>query len=213
MLVSKRNLLAAGVSLAPLRISAPALAQAQSASPAVAPIESFNASLLGVMKAGSKTPFSQRFQMLAPAVDQTFDLERILRVSVGSGWSTLPPAQQQRLLAIFRAFTIVTYVANFHSYKGRTITVAPTTRAIGASQIVSSTIHRPQRDSVRIDYVMADAGGAWKVQDILLDGSISRVAVQRSDFASLVSPGNASRLIALLSKKVSVLSNGAVTFP
>src|ERR1700710_673271 len=130
MMVSKRSLLAAGLSVALLRVSAPAIAQAQSATPAIAPIASFNESLLGVMKAGSKTPFSQRFQMLSPAVDQTFDLERILRVSVGSAWSTLPPAQQQRLLVIFRAFTIVTYVANFHSYKGRTITVSPVTRAI-----------------------------------------------------------------------------------
>jgi phospholipid transport system substrate-binding protein len=47
--------------------------------------------------------------------------------------------------------------------------------------------------------------------DVLLDGTISRVAVQRSDFASLVTQGNASQLISSLRSKVSTLSNGSMT--
>jgi phospholipid transport system substrate-binding protein len=49
------------------------------------------------------------------------------------------------------------------------------------------------------------------VQDILLDGTISRVAVQRSDFAALLSQGNATQLIASLEQKVSTLSGGAIS--
>jgi phospholipid transport system substrate-binding protein len=49
------------------------------------------------------------------------------------------------------------------------------------------------------------------VQDILLDGTISRVAVQRSDFTSLLSQGSATQLIASLEQKVSTLSAGAIS--
>jgi phospholipid transport system substrate-binding protein len=149
--------------------------------------------------------------MLAPAVDAAFDLQGILRISVGALWSTLPPAQQQTLLQVFRSYTIANYVANFHSYKGRVIDVQPTTRPVGSQRVVTTTITKPGRDPLRIDYVMRDEDSGWKVVDVLLDGTISRVAVQRSDFASLVSSGDASGLIKSLRSKVSLLSNGSMS--
>jgi len=38
--------------------------------------------------------------------------------------------------------------------------------------------------------------GEWKAVDVLADGSISRVAVQRSDFRSLLASGDAPALLA-----------------
>jgi phospholipid transport system substrate-binding protein len=221
MSVSRRIFLATGVAAALL----PAIACAQSdaspassASAAIQPIADFDAALLTVMKAGQTAPFPQRYQMLTPSVDRVFDLERILRVSVGSYWSALPPAQQAKLEEVFRSFIVATYVSSFRTYHGDTISVSPTTRAIGADQVVTSTFQRASADPLRIDYVMGISTGqnsgqgasAWRVQDILLDGTISRVAVQRSDFASLLSQGDASRLIASLTQKISVLSDGTI---
>lgn len=207
MTVSRRKLLAMSVPL----VMAAGGARAQTASGPTATIQQFYVPLLQIMKEGRSTPFQQRYQTLAPAVDQAFDLEGILRVSVGAYWSSVPAAQQQTLFTVFRAFTVANYVSNFHAYKGRVIAVSPTTRAVGAQQIVSTTITKPSRDPLRIDYVMRNESGGWKVVDVLLDGTISRVAVQRSDFASLVTKGDASQLIATLKSKVSALSNGAIT--
>lgn len=209
MTVSRRKLMAMSLPLVMAAGSGRAFAQADSGAPAT--ISHFYVVLLQIMKEGRDTPFQQRYQTLAPAVDQAFDLEGILRVSVGSYWPSLPPAQQQSLLAVFRAFTIANYVANFHSYKGRVIHVSPTTRPVGASQVVSSTITKPGRDGLRIDYVLRQESAGWKVVDVLLDGTISRVAVQRSDFASLVTKGDASQLISTLKSKVSTLSDGAIS--
>ncbi len=187
-----------------------AWAQAAVGSP-TAPIQALNQALIAVMKAGEAAPFAKRYQMLAPTVDQVFDLQRILRVSVGVYWGTLPAAQKQKLLQVFRSFIVATYVANFHTYNGEVSSVSPTTRAVGAEQVVSSSLAKPSGDTLRIDYVMGQTPTGWKIQDILLDGTISRVAVQRSDFASLLSDGNASRLIASLEQKVATLSSGAIT--
>ncbi|GAB0116377.1 ABC transporter substrate-binding protein [Acidisoma sp. 7E03] len=208
MVASRRVFLAAFGATA----LSPAVGWADTGSTAVtAPVEALNQGLIAVMKAGDQASFLQRFQTLAPIVDRVFDLPRILRISVGAYWSTLPPEQQQKLLQVFRSFIVATYVANFHSYNGEVSSVSPTTRAVGAQQVVTSALAKPSGDNLRIDYVMGQAGGAWKIQDILLDGTISRVAVQRSDFASLLSDGNASRLIASLQQKVSTLSSGAIS--
>jgi phospholipid transport system substrate-binding protein len=205
MTVSRRKLLAFTV---PLVMAAGGAGAQTSGAPDT--VNQFYTVLLQIMKEGRGTPFSQRYQTLAPAVDQAFDLQGILRVSVGSYWSSLPPAQQQTLLSVFRAYTIANYVSNFHSYKGRVINVSPNTRTVGVSQIVTTTITKPQRDPLRIDYVLRNESVGWKIVDVLLDGTISRVAVQRSDFASLVTAGDASRLIATLKTKVSNLSDGAI---
>jgi phospholipid transport system substrate-binding protein len=205
---SRRQLMAMTL---PLVLAARQAAAQAAADPATIPVTQFYGVLLLAMKAGRSTPFPQRYQMLAPAVDAAFDLAGILRISVGAFWSTLPPAQQQALLQVFRTYTIANYVANFHSYKGRVIDVQPTTRAVGSERVVTTTITKPGKDPLRIDYVMRDEDAGWKVVDVLLDGTISRVAVQRSDFASLVSAGNATPLINSLRSKVSILSNGSMS--
>ena len=56
---------------------------------------------------------------------------------------------------------------------------------------------------------MRQGGGAWKAVDVLADGSISRVAVQRSDFRRLVGRGGAQALIESLNRKTADLSGGA----
>jgi phospholipid transport system substrate-binding protein len=206
MAVSRRVLLAAVSAAAVL----PRLADAQAASP-TAPILTLNAALIAVMKAGDSIPFAKRYGMLAPAIDEGFDLPRIIAVSVGSYWGSLPEAQQQKLLLVFRSFIIADYVANFHSYDGEVAAVGPLTRAVGAEQVVTSTLTKPSGDVVRIDYVMGQVASRWQVQDILLDGTISRVAVQRSDFSALLAQGDARPLIASLAQKVSTLSGGAIS--
>ncbi|MCB8876734.1 ABC transporter substrate-binding protein [Acidisoma silvae] len=208
MLVSRRIFLAAACSTA--LVPPAALAQTAAGAP-TAPVSTLNAGLIAVMKAGDQTSFLERFQTLAPIVDQVFDLSRILRVSVGSYWSGLPVAQQEKLQAVFRSFIIATYVANFHSYSGEVSSISPQTRSVGAEQVVTSSLAKSSGDSLRIDYVMGQNAMGWKIQDILLDGTISRVAVQRSDFASLLSDGNATQLIASLEQKVSTLSAGAIS--
>jgi phospholipid transport system substrate-binding protein len=73
--------------------------------PVLVPAHQLIGSLLQIMKAGSTTPFSKRFDMLAPVIDQTFDLTAILQASVGtSTWQSLSPEQQEMLLKAFRRY-------------------------------------------------------------------------------------------------------------
>jgi phospholipid transport system substrate-binding protein len=205
---SRRSFLGQALAGAAIFSASPAFAQADGS--LTAPIGTLGNALLAVMRLGKQTPFPQRYNMLAPAVDQAFDLEDVLRVSVGSYWSGLPASQQRKLLQAFRSFIIATYVSNFKSYDGQIFSISPTIRTVGADRVISTTLDKPQGDPLRMDYVMHETPMGWRVRDILLDGTISRVAVQRSDFASQLSQGDASRLIGSLDQKVSVLSDGSM---
>jgi phospholipid transport system substrate-binding protein len=177
---------------------------------AVATIDRFNAALLAAMKAGRQTSFQSRYQMLAPAVEQAFDLPAVLAVSVGPRWSSLPADQQSRLLDAFRRYTVASYVANFDHYNGQTFSVLPQARSLGSGEVVVGTRIASASDSNDLDYVMRQTPSGWKVVDVLADGSISRVAVQRSDFRSLLTSGGGDALLASLQRKTSDLSGGAL---
>jgi phospholipid transport system substrate-binding protein len=177
--------------------------------PAVA-VGRLNDALLQTMRDGTTTPFPQRFQALAPVIEQVFDLAAILRTSVGLRWDQIPPAQQQTLMQVFRQFTTASYAANFDHFDGQRFELLPDRRSVG-SDVVIATRYVQRDDSTRIDYVMHPADGGWKAVDVLLDGAISRVAVQRSDFRSLLNTGNAEALIHSLQDKVAQLSGGTIT--
>jgi len=175
-----------------------------------APIVALDSALMTVMKLGKGTPFPQRADMLAPVLRAALDLPTILRVSVGPGWADLPQPQQVSLLAAFESFTIVSYAANFDTYSGERFDVLPDLRSAGSDQIVQTLLVPTSGASIPLDYVMRQEGGLWKAVDVLLDGAISRVAVQRSDFRSLLRPGDASALTESLQRKVKDLSAGTM---
>jgi len=172
------------------------------------PIGTLYAGLQTVMRMGPSAPFQQRFDRLAPVIDQVFDLDTILRSSVGLRWSALDEAARQTLSAVFRGFTIASYTANFDSDSGEKFEVLPQTRAVAGDTVVESRLLPAHGDPVRIDYVMRGEPMGWRAVDVLLDGTISRVAVQRSDFRSLLAGGNPAPLIASLRNKVARLEAG-----
>jgi phospholipid transport system substrate-binding protein len=177
---------------------------------AVAPVRELSDALLRIMHAGSGTPFAQRFAMLAPVVDRVFNLPAILQVSVGPSWSTLSPEQQTALLAAFRRYTVASYVNSFDNFNGQHFDIVPDTRSLpNGEQTAQTRIVSSSGESHELDYVMRQENGAWRATDVLADGSISRVAVQRSDFRRLVARGGAQALIDSLNKKTADLSGGA----
>jgi phospholipid transport system substrate-binding protein len=191
-------------------IALPGLARADMAAEARQPILELYTGLEKLMRAGRAAPFPKRFEILAPVIDKGFDLETILRVSVGLRWPVLDETSRVTLTKVFRQFTIASYVANFDSYDGERFEVLPVPRMSGSNQIVQSRIVASTGEPIKMDYVMQHAERGWRVIDVLLDGSISRVAVQRSDFRGLLATGDASALIDSLRQKVTVLSGGTL---
>jgi len=172
-----------------------------------APIQALLQALTQVAAAGRGTPFAQRFNTLAPGVERAFDLPAILQLSVGPRWSSLPPPEQQALLDAFRKFTIASYVANFDGRER--FEMLPDSRSIGADQVVATRVIPNGGEPTRIDYVMRRTAQGPRAVDVLLNGSISQVAVYRSDWRSSLASG-AGPLIANLQGKVASLSGGAI---
>jgi len=203
---SRRAML--GMALAGL-VAAPRAGWALNQAEVVAPIKALDDALLAVMLAGQRTPFRDRFKFLAPVIDRAFDLDGILRISIGPRWNDIEAGQQTALMNVFRRFTIASYVANFDNSPDQRFEIAASLRPIGADQVVSTTLVPTSGDRIRIDYVMRRET-AWRAIDVLLDGTISRVAVQRSDFRGVLSQAGAPALVSSLERKVIDMAGSAL---
>jgi phospholipid transport system substrate-binding protein len=198
--------LAAGALLVPF---VPRIAAAQQASGPMLPIERLDAALLAAMRAGKATPFVQRYRMLESVINQVFDLQTVLAESVGFTWFSMSPQQKAQLLDVFRRYTVSTYAANFDSYNGQSFRMSPALRTLRDGRVIVATEFVPREGSpTALNYVMKQTYAGWQIVDVLADGSISRVATQRSDFASLLASGGAPALIAGLQRKIASLSDG-----
>src|SRR5215467_14501010 len=69
----------------------------------------FYDTLVNTMKNGRSLGQSGRYARLTPVVDRIFDVPSMIRLTIGSSWATLPPAQQQQLTEAFRHYIAATY--------------------------------------------------------------------------------------------------------
>jgi phospholipid transport system substrate-binding protein len=180
------------------------------ASEVTGPVEQLHAGLMAMMKAGRTTPFRQRYEMIAPVVSRTFDLDTILRQAIGPRWASLPTDQQAALAEVFRRYTIASYVANFDGYSGERFEVVPVVRAVGGDRVVETRIVTASGTAHVLEYVMRQEEGGWKVVDVLAEGSVSRVAAQRSEMRSVLADGGGAGLLVSLRQKTAQLSGGTL---
>jgi phospholipid transport system substrate-binding protein len=208
--VSRRSLLRTVIlgAVAAALLPRPAAAQLAGAD-AAAPVQRLTAALLAIMKSGQRTSFQQRFEMLVPVVEQTFDLQAVLTLSVGPRWASLSADEQARLMTAFRRYTVANYVANFDAFSGQSFVVSPDARSLAnGDRIVQTTIGSPGEAGHTLGYVMRQTPSGWKAVDVLADGAISRVAVHRSDFRNVLASGGGAALVTTLERKASDLSGG-----
>lgn len=202
-MISRRTL-AAGIGLL-LFAGAPAAA-GEEAGP-VAVIRSFYDTLLGVMKDGQKLGFAGRRDRLAPAIRSAYDFPLMTQLTVGPVWQQLGHDQQTQIIDAFSAFSIATYANRFDDYSGETFAVDNVPQpAANGSDVVKSQLIKNDGSKIELDYLMTNDGGTWQVIDVYLSGTVSELAVRRSEFSSVMRRGGAAALVDLLQRKTAELS-------
>ena len=170
-------------------------------------VRGFYDTLLTTMRNGPTLGQSGRYARLAPVVDRVFDVPSMTRLAVGPTWATLPLAQQQQLIDAFRHYVAATYADRFDSYSGQQLQVTGE-RPYNADVIVQTKIVKSDGDTTTLDYLMHQNQGSWQISDVFLDGTISQLAIQRSEFHSILRREGVDGLVMALNRKVDLLGKG-----
>lgn len=170
-------------------------------------VRGFYDTLLTTMKNGPTLGQSGRYGRLAPVVGRVFDVPFMTRLAMGPSWATLSPAQQQQLIEAFRHYITATYAERFDSYSGQQLQVTGE-RPYNADTIVQTKIVKADGDTTTLNYLMRQNQGSWQISDVYLDGTISQLAVQRSEFQSILRRDGVDGLVMALNRKVDLLGRG-----
>jgi phospholipid transport system substrate-binding protein len=169
-------------------------------------VRGFYKVLLATMKNGSRLGQSGRYAALAPIVNALFDVPSMARLAVGPGWDTLPASQQQQLVSAFGRYISATYADRFDRYSGEDLQVTGD-EPYANGVIVETKIVRVGQQPITINYLVRRHQGNWQISDVYLDGTISQVATQRSEFHSILVRQGVDGLITSLERKVDLLTS------
>jgi phospholipid transport system substrate-binding protein len=170
-------------------------------------VRGFYDALLTTMRNGPTLGQSGRYARLAPVVDRVFDVPSMTRLAIGPSWATLSPAQQQQLVEAFRHYVAATYADRLDSYSGQQLQITGE-RSYNADVIVQTKIVKLDGDTTTLDYLMRQNQGSWQISDVYLDGTISQLAIQRSEFYSILRRDGVDGLVMALNRKVDLLGKG-----
>jgi phospholipid transport system substrate-binding protein len=104
---------------------------------------------------------------------------------------------------------VANYAGQFDGYSGQTFETLGEEPARMETVVVKSVLVDPKGDNVELNYRMRELNGAWKIVDIYLDGTVSELALRRSEFSSIVKRENFDGLIAAIDAKIVKLASGS----
>lgn len=164
-------------------------------------IGQFNSVILDIMKRADELGYAGRFETVAPAVRQTFDLHFMAAKSIGSWWRKIDEEQRARWVAAFEGFTISNFADRFDGYSGEGLSIVGEKPASHSTVVVLTRLVRPGKDDVGLDYRMREQDGAWRIIDLYSDGTVSEVALRRSEYGAVLKRGGIEQLISAVNAK------------
>jgi phospholipid transport system substrate-binding protein len=164
-------------------------------------VRRFHESLLEAMRDGSRLGYRGRFELLAPAVERSHDLDFIARTTLGSHWAKLEPEQQRMFTTTFRQLSISSYAGWFKSHEGERFEFVEQQPMPREQVLVRSQLVQAKGEVVRFDYVLRQTKDGWRIINILADG-VSDLALKRVEYRAVLERDGFPALIDMLKKKI-----------
>jgi phospholipid transport system substrate-binding protein len=175
---------------------------------ASARIDALHASLLEVMQNAEKLGYAGREAKLKDVVPGVFDVEFMARKALGRHWKDAEPEAQKRYVQTFSRFMVANYAGRFDGFSGQSFETLGEEPARLDTMVVKTVLHDPGDEDIELSYRMRRVGDAWRVIDVYLDGTVSELALRRSEFVSIVKRDDIDALIAALDEKIAKLRAG-----
>ena len=177
---------------------------------AVTVIDTLQAKLLGVMQDADEIGFEGRYERLRSIVTKTFDLAFMAEKSVGRHWKKLSEEEQQRWLSSFHDMTAATYAGRFEGFSGQHFEVLGEEPAKHDTVLVRARLVSPDDDDVELNYRLRERDGEWRIIDVYLNGTVSELALRRSQYAAVLKRDGFEKLIATIDGKTQEIAEASL---
>jgi phospholipid transport system substrate-binding protein len=161
-------------------VTAPQLACRAWAQPAVSFVTSTAGQLVTIVN--SADPPQEKRRRLQQVIDATVDVNDIARFCLGRFWRIATPEQQKQYLGLFGDLLVTRIAGHLGEYQGVRVSMG-LARAAEDTEIVITTIDRPNNPTYQVDWIVSTSTGSPKIVDLLAGGTSLRLT-QSSDFAA-----------------------------
>jgi phospholipid transport system substrate-binding protein len=174
-------------------------------------VDVLHENLIDVMKNADRLGYEGRFEQLEPVVSALFDIPFMAEKSVGRYWKSLNEQEQARLLSTFGRFTVANYAGRFTGFSGQSFETLKEEPSKQGTVLVYSRLDTGNGEIVQLNYrLRPDNDNGWRIIDVLLNGTVSELALRRSEYSSLIQREGFAALMTALRERIDDLASGKV---
>jgi phospholipid transport system substrate-binding protein len=175
-------------------------------------VDALHENLISVMKDAETLGYDGRFERLEPVINELFDIPFMAEKSIGRHWKTVNEENRTHLLATFERFTVANYAGRFTGYSGQFFETFKEQASKHGTVLVYSQLVSGNGETVQLNYRLRPAGDdGWKIIDVLLNGTVSELALRRSEYSSLIQREGFAALMSALNERIDDLASSKVS--
>jgi len=183
---------------------------AATASGAAEVVETLHGALLQAMQQADTQGYQGRYDIIAPVLSKTFDVEFMAEKSVGRHWKRLDTENRELWLDTFERLTTANYAGRFNAYSGQSFETMGEQAAAHGTVVVRTKLVLPDDDDVQLNYRLRETADGWQIVDVYLNGTVSELALRRSEYSAVLKREGFDTLVAQLGQKAEDLANGTI---
>lgn len=164
-------------------------------------VEQLQEALIKAMREGPELGYEGRYELLAPIINQTHDLDFIARTSLGANWTQLSAEQQRTFTDTFRKLSIATYASQFKEYGGERFEFLERQSMPREQVMIRSKLIQASGEPVRFDYILRQGKEGWRIVNIIADG-VSDLALKRVEYRAILQRDGFPKLVDMLKQKI-----------
>jgi len=170
-------------------------------------VDALDDTLTGVMKDAKTLGFSGRSERLSPVIHRLFDLDFMAEKIAGRHWKSMSPEERAQLVDTFSRYTIANYAGRFSGWSGQEFKRLGEEPSARGTVLVRTELMNPDGEDVQLDYRLRHTEeNGWKIIDIYFNGTVSELALRRSEYSSLIKREGLPALITALDERIAELS-------
>ena len=170
-------------------------------------VERLHAMMLSVMKDSEALGYAGRYERLEPVVRSQFDLPFMAAKSVGRYWKTASQEERDQLVKTFSRFSVANYAGRFDGWSGQTFETLGVDASARGTMLVRTKLLNPSGDDIQLYYRLRNGtDGRWKIIDVYLNGTVSELALRRSEYSSLIEREGFEALLIALNERIKMLA-------
>lgn len=206
--LSRRSIIASGLSFGLVPTVFPGQLRAQAADPARATafIQATGQELVAAINSGVGTAADRR-ALVSAILRRAVDVEGLGRFILGRWWRTASADQQAEYLRLFEEVLIRNLSSRFGEFQGVRFSLGRSQARTEDDVLVNTVVERPNSPAFALDWRVAEVGGQPRVVDVIAEGTSLRLTT-RSEYSSVITRGGntVAALITAMRQQIAQMS-------